>query len=250
MILSAACDNANFAYTHGPSLGEEMVRAGAMGFVGCTGQCLYDYSDTVTKYTLFRYLEKPYRTIGQALQKAKYDAYDAFHQQSATFTELTLQHFVLLGDPTAMPPTQQLQQPSVTRLDNQVCLNEEQVFWHWREGETVTSSGFVWDDHCIDRPVRGSTLAVMGRQVAPKDFDFAPSQPSITLYPNPIQVGKILQVQATAPIAQARWINAQGQSYPATINTSQVSAPQPGIWQLAIELQDGTQYNSPIVVLP
>lgn len=250
MILSAACDNANFAYTQGPSLGEEMVRAGAMGFVGCTGQCLYDYSDTVTKYTLFRYLEKPYRTIGQALQEAKYDAYDAFHQQSATFTELTLQHFVLLGDPTAMPPTTQLQKPSISRIDNQVCLNEEQVFWRWREGEICSSSGFARDNHCFDQPVNGSTLTVMGRQVAPGSFDFTPTQPSLTLYPNPIQAGQPLQIQTTSPIEEAHWVSTQGQLLRTTVNAYQLIAPGTGVWQLTITLEDGTLYTSTLVVLP
>lgn len=249
VVLSAACDNANFVYAKGRSLGESFLDAGAASFTGCTGECLYDYSDTVTKRTLFRYLEADHRTLGEALRLAKLDLYAAFHQQSMTFTELTCQHFVLLGDPTAMPPVKTLQQPSYRVDGDQYCLNESQLLWGYQQDTTLVQRGYAnMEGHCL-AVSPGGTLGVIGRHMAQALWPIAQQNPKAHLYPNPVTAHARLQWVTDQPVIQARWIALNGQEEPVPQPT-RLTAPDAGAWILEWTLADGSTHQQKVIVLP
>lgn len=249
MIVSAACDNANFVYPNGPSLGEQFLAAGAMGFIGCTGQCLYNYSDTVTKYTLFRYLEKPYRTIGEALQLAKHDMYAAFNPISANFTALTLQHFVLLGDPTARPPLYQMAKPAYNKVDQSLCLLSPDIFWRWQDKDRLLTTGYqpVGSD-CLPIPAAANTLSLSGRHIIPTELPFSAANGQT--YPNPLQAGTMLHLQGIE-MAEAYWVSTAGKQITATRNEAGWLAPlQAGIWHLQGYDVNGVAITFKVIVLP
>lgn len=249
MVLSAACDNANFVQPNGPSLGEQFLAAGAMGFIGCTGQCLYDYSDTVTKYTLFRYLEKPYRTIGEALQLAKYDMYAAFNPKSPNFTTLTLQHFILLGDPTARPPINQMMAPDFYQTDQSICMASSALFWRWQRDDRLLTSGYhEAGSDCQTIAAAANTLSLSGRHIIPTLVPFSPSDGHV--YPNPLQAGTALNVLGIE-MTEAQWISTDGKLLPAVQTGEGWQAPQQaGIWYLQGYGIYGVAITFMVIVLP
>lgn len=252
LVLSAACDNANYAYPHGAALGEQFLAAGAMGFVGCTGQCLYDYSDTVTKYTLYRYLEAPHRTIGEALKLAKLDAYSAFHKQSETFTELTLQHFVLLGDPTARPPVAPLQRADYTTHGAKVCVPNPSIFWRLHSDTVQLAQGYaVSGNTCLTPADSANRLSVTGRQIAPAQWPLGTIPTAERAYPNPVAAGGTITWPQTGASARFFWIATDGQRQFIGYNPALITAPeQPGLWLLEQQIADGSRLTETIIVVP
>lgn len=251
MILSAACDNANFTYEYGASLGESFISAGAMGFVGCTGQCLYDYSDTVTKYTFLRYLESPMRTIGEALRLAKHDCHHAFYAQSKYYTRLTLQHFVLLGDPTAQPPVQQLMAPRWQFRKHTLCITTPQVFWGWQRDTSLMAGGITMENDCIQATASSWTLGIQGRHTTFITYTHQTIENEIILAPNPAKANATVTLSSPQHIAATRWIYGNGQSFPANGSAGSVQTPaQPGVWLLEVEWTSGSRSRQKVVVLP
>jgi len=110
MIVSVACLNNDLDYQYGNSFGENWmttgVDKGAIGFIGATELTPFYYSDTLGKQALIAYLNGNVQTIGEALVYGKLKMYEAFTNDSPTGQTLeTMQHFLLLGDPTLMPYT-------------------------------------------------------------------------------------------------------------------------------------------------
>lgn len=110
MIISVACLNAAFDYKYGSCFGENWLNAGvdkgAIGFIGATEMTPFFYSDTLGKHALIGYLKGEAQTIGEALVFGKLKMYESFPNNSTTSQTLeTMQHFMLIGDPSLMPYT-------------------------------------------------------------------------------------------------------------------------------------------------
>lgn len=108
-IVSIACANADLDNQTGSCFAEQWINAssntGAGNFIGSTEDCYFFWSDTLGKHALFNYLNGGSTTFGEALNLGKIATYLAFPQPKNSFTEETLQHFIVVGDPTQMPWT-------------------------------------------------------------------------------------------------------------------------------------------------
>jgi len=109
-IVSVACLNADLDYKFGESFGERWMNIGenkgAIAFIGSTELTPFYYSDTLGKYALLGYLNGEAETFGEALVYGKLKMYEAFPNNNPNGQTLeTMQHFMVLGDPTIKPFT-------------------------------------------------------------------------------------------------------------------------------------------------
>lgn len=108
VIVSVACANADLDYPD-RSFGETWVNTdsrGAIAFIGATEDTPFYLSDTLGKHTLTSYIEAKCQTLGEALNYGKLDMLEAFPNNQQNLSLETMQHFLLLGDPTLQPWTQ------------------------------------------------------------------------------------------------------------------------------------------------
>ncbi len=194
VVSSAACNVADFTLPNGLSMGEAFVTSGGVAFVGCTGPCHYDYSDTMAKHLLFSYLQHPHFTIGEAFLKAQHQLIRSFPDNYLQLTELTLQQFILLGDPTALPPVA----PSAQLSHDSSATT---YHWSWPQGEWVhigfqlgdqqvgyhTDAGsFSLDRQDLQQPTE---VTIMGRHIPLTTFLLPPSTDHPVFSPNPVHAG-------------------------------------------------------------
>lgn len=107
VIVSVACSNADL--TNLMSFSEKWLsvsyKRGAIAFIGATEDTPFYLSDTLGKKALMSYVSNKTQTLGEALVYGKLKMNEAFPENTASETEETMQHFLLLGDPTIMPWT-------------------------------------------------------------------------------------------------------------------------------------------------
>lgn len=255
MVTSAACDVANFTLPNGNSMGEAFVAGGGVAFVGCTGPCHYDYSDTMAKHLLFAYLQHPQMTIGDAFLAAQQQLIRSFPDNYLQLTELTLQQFVLLGDPTALPPVA----PSTSLiLDSSATA----YHWLWPAGEWThiglqhgdQQIGYYSDagSFSLDRQTlhTATTVAFMGRHIPFAAFQLPPSTGNPVLSPNPVLAGnstswsggRVFTYRITNVMGQV-W---HGQSSDGTIKWLNQPA---GVYMYEVTGSDNRCYQGKVVVL-
>jgi len=122
-IISVACLNADLDYKYGDCFGEHWMNAGvdkgAVAFMGATELTPFFYSDTLGKHAMIGYLEGKAETFGEAMVYGKMKMYEAFHDNSLSGQTLeTMQHFLVLGDPSIMPYTEIPAEISATLPDS------------------------------------------------------------------------------------------------------------------------------------
>jgi hypothetical protein len=120
-IISVACQNADLDFEYGNSFAERFMNVGedkgAAVFLGATELTPFFLSDTLGKYALFSYLNDEVETFGEAMVYGKMKMYEAFTDNSPNSeTKETMQHFLILGDPTIMPYTQKPRSITSNRL--------------------------------------------------------------------------------------------------------------------------------------
>jgi len=109
-IVSVACANADIDYP-GSSLGEKFMKVaddkGAAIFLGATEDTYFFWSDTLGKHALFSYIKGETETFGDAMNYGKLYMYQCFPDDTAgSISEETMQHFIIIGDPSMMPWTE------------------------------------------------------------------------------------------------------------------------------------------------
>lgn len=109
-VVSVACATGDIDY---PSdcLGERFMNIssnrGASVFLGATEDTYFFWSDTLGKYAMFSYISGETETFGDAMNYGKLKMYECFPQDTINSeSEETMQHFIILGDPTIMPWTE------------------------------------------------------------------------------------------------------------------------------------------------
>ena len=112
-VVSVACANADFD-NPGSCLGETFMNVsdsnGASVFLGATEDTYFFWSDTLGKYAMFSYIDGETETFGDAMNYGKLKMYQCFPQNNKNSeSEETMQHFMILGDPTIMPWTRRPQ---------------------------------------------------------------------------------------------------------------------------------------------
>jgi hypothetical protein len=120
-IISVACSNSDLDFAYGDCFAERFMNVGvdkgAAIFLGATELTPFFLSDTLGKYALFSYLKGETETFGEAMIYGKMKMYEAFTDNSANSeTKETMQHFLILGDPSMMPYTQKPKNISSNRL--------------------------------------------------------------------------------------------------------------------------------------
>ncbi|MBL6962415.1 MAG: T9SS type A sorting domain-containing protein [Bacteroidetes bacterium] len=110
-IVSVACSNSDLDFAYGDCFAERFMNTGseqgAAIFLGATELTPFFLSDTLGKYALFSYLNGESETFGEAMIYGKMKMYEAFTDNTPNSeTKETMQHFLILGDPTMMPYTQ------------------------------------------------------------------------------------------------------------------------------------------------
>jgi len=122
VVVSVACSNADLDRPV-PSFAEvwmsEYVNKGAVVFIGATEDTPFYLSDTIGKHTLKSFISQNTLTIGEALVYGKLKMNACFPENTYRETEETMEHFLILGDPTLSPWTDVPQFLSVDLPSNQ-----------------------------------------------------------------------------------------------------------------------------------
>ena len=103
VIFSAACASADPRLANNGSLAGQFMKKGALGFIGATEDCYYDYSDTLIKIAHKTALSQIDQSLGDILLTAEQGLHQYFPNNAYNLTHITLDHFLLLGDPTLIP---------------------------------------------------------------------------------------------------------------------------------------------------
>jgi hypothetical protein len=117
-VISVACSNSDLDYWGEDCFAERWMNAaedrGSIVFLGATELCAFFWTDTLGKHTVFSYGDRSAETFGAAMNYGKMAMFNAFPQSQGGLTEETMQQFLMLGDPTIMPWTEQPQPVQVS----------------------------------------------------------------------------------------------------------------------------------------
>jgi gingipain R len=234
VVVSVGCAIAEPGINQTRNFGETFLNtgmySGAIALIGCTADCYFYWSDTLGKHTVFNYLQDENLSLGFALNKAKEETYLAFPQPKGGITEATLQHFILLGDPSLLPWTRQPETMQVSyrnfalkdKIRVKVFINNKPVngarVCLSNKTRKIQISAMNPVDGTIDfnttladtllLTVSGRNLKTFQTTLLPEDV---PAKPEVILYPNPANETIFLKIEDELLNADISIFNAFGQ---------------------------------------